>query len=92
MIPYILILLAVAMIGYILAWDLTEGNHILSNKYQFFSVKPFSCRPCLTFWITSLFHYITGVMIQSERYIVAGIAVALLTFVYLYIKDRKHIQ
>lgn len=91
------IVAANALVAYVLGWLFTEVLRLPLN------FKPFTCRPCLTFWFTSvmgiavslfLTPYFPGTEILPVRTIVlfgligAGILTGLINFLYIKLKFR----
>lgn len=63
------------LIAYVLGWLLTEVIILPWN------VKPFNCRPCLTFWFTVLLNFVLS-WIVAPYFIRRGLVSDRLTLIY----------
>lgn len=75
-----------------LGWLFTENEPTRLSRIEWLNFKPFTCKPCLTFWITSGMQVIAALTLSSLLYGIIGVVLALATFAALWIDDKQKIK
>ena len=88
-----------SLIAYLLGWVFTEA------VAPVFDVKPFNCRPCLSFWFSTLLNFVFAWVVAPyfvrrglvvDRSVVvygiagAGVLLGLINFLYIKLKFRVY--
>lgn len=84
-ITYIVIEIAIVLVANVLGWALTEVRRPV------FDVKPFNCRPCLTFWLT-LFTGIAFAWYMADGWPLYALAAAGAFFNFVLINSKINIH
>lgn len=87
---YYLVLLVVNMVAFFLGYLFTLKWRI--SRLKALDMKPFNCRPCLTFWLTVMCQIGYYIVVPNILTIVLGTLSALAFFIIIRYDERNKIK
>lgn len=87
-----ILMITINILSTFLGWLLTEYEPTRISRLPFLNFKPFTCKPCLTFWIISLLQVIIAIILHSYTYGILGVIFAFGTFAALKLDEKNNVQ
>lgn len=88
----VILMIIINMVGTWLGWLFTEYEPTRISRLKWLNWKPFTCKPCLTFWIITTFQITTAIILSSIPYGIIAITLALFTFGALKMDEKNNVE